>query len=618
MSLTAGSAVVTGIDTAWATALLKGGEIFVQAPGNPLPIATIDSDTQITAALAWTGATGVYEYVLRVATTYDQQIAKNAEVFARLRAEIEAGTIWKFDVSGELADRDTYDTRPRHFSFLEFGDPYAWLWVKASNADGDWAGPFAYGVGPEGPAPSLSFSPVATGAPGTPASAVVTGSGPYNLAFTIPAGLTGLRWRGAYNAGTSYLERDGVRDNGSTWIALQDTVGNAPPVLPSTSNAFWELVSAKGIDGTGTGDVVGPAGVIDGRPVVFDGTSGKLVKQGPLPFSGSYTDLSGKPNLGAAAALNVGMTAGTVAAGDDARIVAAGQNDALFALEIADLKGTRLGMKGGIADAFDDETGVGIKTNATYSAPNGTYTPSFTDGASVKPAAGLISWAGLSNVVTANLVDGSTSSQAFHSDSAAPGAYVEIDYGAGNEKALAKWEFYVNGANACIWNIQYHDGITFVTVATLNMSGGAGWKSVTWAPVGVRRRWRATLANTPGSGSYHTELTVSLAGATNNMTLESIAYAAAAQPSTGRLAVQLVETDAVTINTDLTAEISRDGGASWTAAALALSTSLSGVKIYEATGINIGAQPSGTSMKWRVKTLNNKNVAVSGVVMQWS
>jgi hypothetical protein len=36
--------------------------------------------------------------------------------------------------------------------------------------------------------------------------------------------------------------------------------------------------------------------------------------------SGNYSDLSGLPTLGGAAALNVGTTAGTVAAGDDSRL----------------------------------------------------------------------------------------------------------------------------------------------------------------------------------------------------------------------------------------------------------------------------------------------------------
>ena len=41
--------------------------------------------------------------------------------------------------------------------------------------------------------------------------------------------------------------------------------------------------------------------------------------------SGAYTDLSGRPSLGGAAALNVGAVTGTVAAGDDGRITGAAQ-----------------------------------------------------------------------------------------------------------------------------------------------------------------------------------------------------------------------------------------------------------------------------------------------------
>lgn len=623
VSLTAGSAVVTGIDTAWAIALLKGGEIFVQAPGNPLPIETIDSDTQITAALAWTGETGVYEYVLRVATTYDQQIAKNAEVFAQLRAEIEAGTIWKFDVSGVLADRDTYDTRPRHFSFLEFDDPNAWLWVKASNLEGDWAGPFAYGVGPAGPAPALTFSPVVTGAPGTPAGLTVTGSGPYNLAFTIPAGLTGLRWRGAYNAGTSYLERDGVRDNGSTWIALQDTLGNAPPVLPATSNAFWELVAAKGLDGTGTGDVVGPAGAINGRPAVFDGTSGKLLREGPIPFSGVYADLSGKPTLGNAAGLNVGSAAGTVAAGDDPRFTSGGssRNEALLALEIADLKGSRLGMIGGVADAFDDEAGVdtAASVNAAYDAANDWYMPSAV--ASQTTGTGSNSSATPRTTVCRafTLVNGAKlrSIGVFH-----PG-------GSGLEVKLVQrnsaTSYTVLQSHAFTHPGGWYDfelptafdipstGTYHVAVYTPNGNSNYLTFARTLGPVD-----NPPLGESSGwSESSGSAIPMRVNYASMNMSLKSVSYTAQVAPTKGRLSLQIAS-GAPTINVDLLADISRDGGITWATANLALASSFSGIDVFEAQNIDISAQPSGTAMQWRVRTQNNKPIAVSGVVMQWS
>jgi hypothetical protein len=65
-------------------------------------------------------------------------------------------------------------------------------------------------------------------------------------------------------------------------------------------------LSATG-GGGGSGDVVGPASSVDSRPALFDGTTGKLLKQGSAI-------------LGDAAYKNTGTTAGTLAAGDDARM----------------------------------------------------------------------------------------------------------------------------------------------------------------------------------------------------------------------------------------------------------------------------------------------------------
>lgn len=41
---------------------------------------------------------------------------------------------------------------------------------------------------------------------------------------------------------------------------------------------YWRLLARKGTDGTGTGDVVGPAVAVDNFPVAFEGTTGKLIK----------------------------------------------------------------------------------------------------------------------------------------------------------------------------------------------------------------------------------------------------------------------------------------------------------------------------------------------------
>jgi hypothetical protein len=103
-----------------------------------------------------------------------------------------------------------------------------------------------------------------------------------------------------------------------------------------------------------------------------------------------------------------------------------------------------------------------------------------------------------------------------------------------------------------------------------------------------------------------------------NMTLVSVGYAVSTVPSTARIAVQLADTLALTPGVDFTMEVSRDNGTTWTAVALALTMPLfGGVKMYEGIA-TISGQPSGTSMRWRFKTLTNKAVIASGVVLQQS
>lgn len=74
--------------------------------------------------------------------------------------------------------------------------------------------------------------------------------------------------------------------------------------------------------GGGGGDVFGPASASDGVMVLFDGTSGKVIKAGSAPFDGVYSSLSGIPSTFTPSAHNHNasdINAGTLA---DARIPA--------------------------------------------------------------------------------------------------------------------------------------------------------------------------------------------------------------------------------------------------------------------------------------------------------
>ncbi len=203
---------------------------------------------------------------------------------------------------------------------------------------------------------------------------------------------------GAYSGATAYSTNDVVRDQGSSWIALQATTGNAPPTLPTTANSYWELVAQKGDKGD-EGDastVPGPPGdnatiavgtVTTGAPgsdvsVTNVGTPTDAVLDFEIPrgntgdegksayevavedgFVGDETawlaSLKGDP--GDAATIAVG-TVTTVNPGDPAVVTNVGTSDAaVFNFEIPQ------GAAG-----LGDVSGPGSSTNNNFAAFDGT------------------------------------------------------------------------------------------------------------------------------------------------------------------------------------------------------------------------------------------------------
>lgn len=55
--------------------------------------------------------------------------------------------------------------------------------------------------------------------------------------------------RGPYDPAATYERNDLVQDKGSTWlfVAAEPASGKAPPTLPATSNAWWEVFAAAGV-----------------------------------------------------------------------------------------------------------------------------------------------------------------------------------------------------------------------------------------------------------------------------------------------------------------------------------------------------------------------------------
>lgn len=86
---------------------------------------------------------------------------------------------------------------------------------------------------------------------------------------------TSFIWRGAYNGATAYVANDVVSYNNSTYICILASTGNLP-----TNATYWSLMALAG-----AGDVVGPASSTDSVLAVYDGTTGKLLKNSTMAIS---------------------------------------------------------------------------------------------------------------------------------------------------------------------------------------------------------------------------------------------------------------------------------------------------------------------------------------------
>jgi len=145
--------------------------------------------------------------------------------------------------------------------------------------------------GDVGPANTLSVGTVTTGSAGSSAAVSITGSAPaQTINFTIPRGDTGAdstvagpaAWLpvAAWADATSYVTgppASVVTYNDETYVCT--TAHTSSGTLDVSK---FTKIAAKGTDGAGTGDVVGPTSATANSLARFDGTTGKLLKNGAV------------------------------------------------------------------------------------------------------------------------------------------------------------------------------------------------------------------------------------------------------------------------------------------------------------------------------------------------
>ena len=107
-----------------------------------------------------------------------------------------------------------------------------------------------------------------------------------------------------------------------------------------------------------------------------------------------------------------------------------------------------------------------------------------------------------------------------------------------------------------------------------------------------------------------------------DMTLVSNASTAEATPTTGDIVMTYTNgAGTATVNTDLKAYVSRDNGTTWTQATLSSEGTTGGHTILTAHNVDISGQPSGTSMRYKIETLNqsaSKETRIQAVSLGWA
>jgi hypothetical protein len=122
-------------------------------------------------------------------------------------------------------------------------------------------------------------------------------------------------------------------------------------------------------------------------------------------------------------------------------------------------------------------------------------------------------------------------------------------------------------------------------------------------------RWTSNF--TPPTSAY------SISSVTENMMLLSNAQVATIVPTSARAVLFEEDVDSVTINTDLKVYVSRDNGTTFSQATLEDEGNyITGARILSGI-VDISAQPSGSNMKYKIETLNNKNLKIHGTSVSW-
>jgi len=426
-------------------------------------------------------------------------------------------------------------------------------------------------------------------------------------------------------------------------------VGNKPaqttiPADDAVTTAMLkdDAVTSAKIAGTTivNADINASAGIANSK-MATDTTNATNLASGTVPTA----------RLGSGSASSSTFLRGdqTYAAVDTTGIVANQDDIALLGFKVA-ANGSlaRFDLVDQSIDAFETEDGVDLSTSTGefYSAAGNFYsgaeaagwiTEDRNSGSNLLTVSSDMAWFvdGSNPLDIQSLVNGVTSYDALGGNwfDASQDGYIRFDHGSGNDRVYtdSRWTYrtgtteglykWQGSADAISWT---DIGSTFTLSADADYSQNTDTHGQMTSNTTAYRYYQCIYVsgNQTNGGGRRMEMDFYGAAIAGDMVLVSNAQTAQSAPTTGDLVITYTDgVGTATVNTDIKAYISRNGSAYTSAVTLASQGTTGGHTILTANGVDLSGITTGTSMRWKIETLNqsgSKETRIHAVSLGWS
>lgn len=310
-------------------------------------------------------------------------------------------------------------------------------------------------------------------------------------------------------------------------------------------------------------------------------------------------------------------------------------------------------MVDGIMDEFEDESGVdtGTSTNEDYNSTDDFYAP--TSGYTSQYPTQDADYVKATTFQSTNLpyqatdpaktltgasagnswmsLDTNTTNQRFHIDLGLGKIITKIYYenfhhsGILTTRGAQNFTFWGSNTEASFLELTYatDTGWTELTLSQNTFdehfaSDAVDPKYITVTNSTSYQYYAFKFADNYGNGSHLAVRRIELQlEQTSNMTLVSNATEAEVNPSTVRGVIMEEDTDAIAINTDLKFYASRDNGANWVQGTLTDEGDYGSGKRILVGEADVSGQAADKTMKWKITTLNAKDLKINGIGLLW-